>query len=151
MLSNPMRDATGRLDNTRSLLCGLGAGIAEAILVVCPMETVKVSGARRGHASAFSQRQLVSDFPSVYQVKMIHDQCSLRPRYRGFFHGVSEIIREQGRPGGARAGGLCLFTLLASFRCEGDVSRSDGHRVETRNQSGDPVLRDESAEKLVQR
>ncbi|TMS14091.1 Tricarboxylate transport protein, mitochondrial [Larimichthys crocea] len=70
MLSNPMRDATGRLDNTGSLLCGLGAGIAEAILVVCPMETLKV--------------------------KMIHDQCSLRPRYRGFFHGVSEIIREQG-------------------------------------------------------
>lgn len=47
MLSNPMRDATGRLDNTRSLLCGLGAGVAEAILVVCPMETVKVGGARR--------------------------------------------------------------------------------------------------------
>lgn len=45
MLSNPMRDATGRLDNTRSLLCGLGAGIAEAIVVVCPMETLKVSGA----------------------------------------------------------------------------------------------------------
>lgn len=148
-----MRDATGRLDNTRSLLCGLGAGIAEAILVVCPMETVKVSRAPRGHASAFSWRQLASDFPSVYQVKMIHDQCSLRPRYRGFFHGVSEIIREQGRPGGApaRARGLCLFTLLDSFRCEGDVSRSDGHRVETGNQSGDPVLRDESAEKLVQR
>ncbi|KAA8586938.1 hypothetical protein FQN60_000774, partial [Etheostoma spectabile] len=70
ILSNPMRDATGRLDNTRSLLCGLGAGIAEAIMVVCPMETLKV--------------------------KLIHDQCSLRPRYRGFFHGVSEIIREQG-------------------------------------------------------
>lgn len=46
MLSNPMRDVTGRLDNTRSLLCGLGAGVAEAILVVCPMETVKVSGAK---------------------------------------------------------------------------------------------------------
>uniref|UniRef100_A0A3Q3FQS1 Solute carrier family 25 member 1a n=1 Tax=Labrus bergylta TaxID=56723 RepID=A0A3Q3FQS1_9LABR len=70
MLSNPMRDATGRLDNTRSLLCGLGAGITEAIVIVCPMETLKV--------------------------KLIHDQCSLRPRYRGFFHGVSEIIREQG-------------------------------------------------------
>ncbi|XP_033955151.1 tricarboxylate transport protein A, mitochondrial [Pseudochaenichthys georgianus] len=70
MLSNPMRDATGRLDNTRSLVCGLGAGITEAIVVVCPMETLKV--------------------------KMIHDQCSLRPRYRGFFHGISEIIREQG-------------------------------------------------------
>lgn len=37
-----MRDATGRLDNKASLLCGLGAGIAEAVLVVCPMETVKV-------------------------------------------------------------------------------------------------------------
>ncbi len=43
MLANPMRDATGRLDNTRSLVCGLGAGIAEAIVVVCPMETLKVS------------------------------------------------------------------------------------------------------------
>ncbi|XP_068600610.1 tricarboxylate transport protein A, mitochondrial isoform X2 [Brachionichthys hirsutus] len=70
MLSNPMRDATGRLDNTRSLLCGLGAGITEAVVIVCPMETLKV--------------------------KLIHDQRSLRPRYRGFFHGVSEIIREQG-------------------------------------------------------
>lgn len=57
MLSNPMRDATGRLDNTRSLLCGLGAGIAEAILVVCPMETVKVGGARHGNAPSSSQRQ----------------------------------------------------------------------------------------------
>lgn len=37
-----MRDATGRLDNTRSLVCGLGAGVAEAIIVVCPMETLKV-------------------------------------------------------------------------------------------------------------
>ncbi|MEQ2183666.1 hypothetical protein GOODEAATRI_000428 [Goodea atripinnis] len=43
MLSNPMRDHTGRLDNKRSLLCGLGAGIAEAVLIVCPMETLKVS------------------------------------------------------------------------------------------------------------
>lgn len=42
MLSNPMRDHTGRLDNKRSLLCGLGAGIAEAVLIVCPMETLKV-------------------------------------------------------------------------------------------------------------
>ncbi|MEQ2214359.1 hypothetical protein XENOCAPTIV_002736 [Xenoophorus captivus] len=41
MLSNPMRDHTGRLDNKRSLLCGLGAGIAEAVLIVCPMETLK--------------------------------------------------------------------------------------------------------------
>lgn len=39
-----MRDANGRLDNTRSLLCGLGAGVTEAVLVVCPMETLKVGG-----------------------------------------------------------------------------------------------------------
>lgn len=31
------------------------------------------------------------------QVKLIHDQCSPRPRYRGFFHGVREIIRDQGK------------------------------------------------------
>lgn len=41
-LSNHMRDAQGRLDSSRGLLCGLGAGVAEAVVVVCPMETVKV-------------------------------------------------------------------------------------------------------------
>ncbi|KAG2459383.1 TXTP protein, partial [Polypterus senegalus] len=69
-LSNQAKDSTGRLDNTRSLLCGLGAGVAEAILVVCPMETIKV--------------------------KFIHDQNSTIPRYRGFYHGVREIIQDQG-------------------------------------------------------
>lgn len=41
-LSNKMRDEKGRLDSTRGLFCGLGAGVAEAVLIVCPMETVKV-------------------------------------------------------------------------------------------------------------
>lgn len=41
-LSNHAKDESGRLDSTRGLLCGLGAGVMEAILVVCPMETVKV-------------------------------------------------------------------------------------------------------------
>lgn len=41
-LSNRARDESGRLDSTRGLLCGLGAGVMEAVLVVCPMETVKV-------------------------------------------------------------------------------------------------------------
>ncbi|RMC05921.1 hypothetical protein DUI87_17466 [Hirundo rustica rustica] len=41
-LSNQMRDEQGRLDSTRGLICGLGAGVAEAVAVVCPMETVKV-------------------------------------------------------------------------------------------------------------
>lgn len=54
-------------------MCGLGAGVAEAVVVVCPMETVKV--------------------------KFIHDQTSSNPKYRGFFHGVREIVREQGLKG----------------------------------------------------
>lgn len=70
ILSNQMRDESGRLDSGRGLLCGLGAGVMEAVLVVCPMETVKV--------------------------KFIHDQSSANPKYRGFFHGVREIIRTQG-------------------------------------------------------
>nr|XP_019954605.1 PREDICTED: tricarboxylate transport protein, mitochondrial-like [Paralichthys olivaceus] len=41
-LSNHAKDESGRLDSTRGLLCGLGAGVLEAVLVVCPMETVKV-------------------------------------------------------------------------------------------------------------
>ncbi|KFW71881.1 hypothetical protein AS28_08475, partial [Pygoscelis adeliae] len=72
-LSNQMRDEQGRLDSTRGLVCGLGAGVAEAVVVVCPMETIKV--------------------------KFIHDQCSPKPKYRGFFHGVREIVREQGLKG----------------------------------------------------
>lgn len=40
-----MRDESGKLDSTQGLLCGLGAGVAEAVIVVCPMETVKVSPA----------------------------------------------------------------------------------------------------------
>lgn len=41
-LSNKMRDESGKLDSKRGFFCGLGAGVAEAVLVVCPMETVKV-------------------------------------------------------------------------------------------------------------
>ncbi|XP_031157088.1 tricarboxylate transport protein B, mitochondrial [Sander lucioperca] len=72
-LSNKMRDEKGRLDSTRGLFCGLGAGVAEAVLIVCPMETVKV--------------------------KFIHDQTSANPKYKGFFHGVREIIRVEGLKG----------------------------------------------------
>lgn len=41
--------------------------------------------------------------------------------------------------------------LFDSFRCEGNVSRSDSDCAETRNQSGHPILRDELAAQLVQR
>nr|XP_054587608.1 tricarboxylate transport protein B, mitochondrial isoform X1 [Nothobranchius furzeri] len=72
-LSNRAKDESGRLDSTKGLLCGLGAGVLEAVLVVCPMETVKV--------------------------KFIHDQTSANPKYKGFFHGVGEIVRSEGLKG----------------------------------------------------
>lgn len=49
-LSNKMRDESGKLDSKRGFLCGLGAGVAEAVFVVCPMETVKVGPA---HMTSF--------------------------------------------------------------------------------------------------
>jgi solute carrier family 25 citrate transporter 1 len=57
-----------------TLLSGMGAGICEAIGAVTPMETIKV--------------------------KFIHDQViSEKPRFRGFFHGVTTIVREAGISG----------------------------------------------------
>lgn len=52
------------------MLCGLGAGVCEAIFAVTPMETLKV--------------------------KFINDQQSANPKYKGFMHGVRHIIREEG-------------------------------------------------------
>ena len=69
-LKNKMSDAEGNLSQGGTLLSGLGAGASEAVLVVCPMETVKV--------------------------KFIHDQTQPNPKYKGFFHGVKLIVREEG-------------------------------------------------------
>ncbi len=68
-----MVDEKGNLSPGSRLLCGLGAGVSEAILAVTPMETVKV--------------------------KFINDQRSANPRFRGFFHGVRTIVAEQGLKG----------------------------------------------------
>lgn len=66
-------DENGKLAPSKRLVCGLGAGIAEAVLAVTPMETVKV--------------------------KFINDQASPNPKYRGFGHGVKCIVAEQGLRG----------------------------------------------------
>jgi solute carrier family 25 citrate transporter 1 len=66
-------DDKGNLAPHHRLLCGLGAGVMEAIFAVTPMETVKV--------------------------KFIDDQNSKNPKFRGFFHGVREIVRSQGLKG----------------------------------------------------
>ena len=65
-----MADSNGKLTQVGNLTCGLGAGVAEAVLIVCPMETVKV--------------------------KFIHDQTQPNPKYRGFFHGVYTIVKSDG-------------------------------------------------------
>lgn len=65
-----MMDHNGQLSTGGKLLAGLGAGVAEAVLAVTPMETVKV--------------------------KFINDQRSANPQFRGFFHGVSTIIKQEG-------------------------------------------------------
>lgn len=63
-------DEKGNLAPSKRLACGLGAGVAEAIFAVTPMETVKV--------------------------KFINDQASQSPKYRGFAHGIRCIVAEQG-------------------------------------------------------
>jgi len=63
-------DERGNLAPSKRILCGLGAGVAEAIFAVTPMETVKV--------------------------KFINDQQSANPRFKGFSHGVREIVRTEG-------------------------------------------------------
>ena len=69
-LKNHLADEKGNLTKVRTGLAGLGAGVAEAIVVVCPMETIKV--------------------------KFIHDQTHPNPQYRSFVHGIRTIVRQQG-------------------------------------------------------
>lgn len=66
-----MADDKGKLTQAQTLLCGLGAGVMEAVVIVCPMETVKV--------------------------KFIHDQTQPNPRFKGFFSGVGTIIKTEGK------------------------------------------------------
>lgn len=61
----------GKLSPQNRMLAGLGAGVTEALFVVTPMETVKV--------------------------KFINDQRSAQPRFRGLFHGIGMIIKEEGK------------------------------------------------------
>lgn len=61
---------SGNLSLGGRFLCGLGAGVTEAIVIVTPMETIKV--------------------------KFIHDRRLPQPKFRGFIHGISVIVREAG-------------------------------------------------------
>jgi len=65
-----LQDEKGAMSTQNNLLGGLFAGALEAVAVVTPMETMKV--------------------------KLIHDQLSPVPKYRGFFHGVRTIATQNG-------------------------------------------------------
>uniref|UniRef100_A0A6P7GMB4 Citrate transport protein n=1 Tax=Diabrotica virgifera virgifera TaxID=50390 RepID=A0A6P7GMB4_DIAVI len=70
---NRIKKPDGTLSPVGRMLCGLGAGVSEAILVVTPMETIKV--------------------------KFINDQRSAEPRFKGLIRGVATIIKEEGLGG----------------------------------------------------
>jgi len=70
---NALQDENSSLTRTSTVLCGLFAGVSEAILVVTPMETLKV--------------------------RFIHDYTHHTPQYKGFFHGIGTIVREHGWSG----------------------------------------------------
>lgn len=66
-------DENNQLKPKDKLICGMGAGICEALFAVIPQESVKV--------------------------KFINDRCSDQPKYKGLFHGIREIVREKGLRG----------------------------------------------------
>jgi solute carrier family 25 citrate transporter 1 len=68
-----LKNSEGKLTTGRTFLAGLCAGVSEAVLVVTPMETIKV--------------------------KFIHDQRSGSPKYRNFVHGINEIVKQEGFSG----------------------------------------------------
>lgn len=60
----------GKLSTVNTMLSGLCAGVTEAVVAVTPMETIKT--------------------------KLIHDQNSATPQYRGLIHGVATMVRTEG-------------------------------------------------------
>jgi len=76
-------DDKGNLSPVNRMLCGLGAGVCEAIFAVTPMETIKV--------------------------KFINDRRSPNPRFKGFLHGCSIIVKNEGRA-------VCKLDIYVSVR-----------------------------------
>ncbi|KAL1131153.1 hypothetical protein AAG570_012390 [Ranatra chinensis] len=73
MLKSFIQDKDQRVGPYGGFLCGLGAGICEALFVVTPMETIKV--------------------------KFISDQRSANPKFRGFkgvYQGLAPTVMRQG-------------------------------------------------------
>ncbi|KAJ3076750.1 hypothetical protein HDU98_000630 [Podochytrium sp. JEL0797] len=68
-----LADADGKVSGGRMMIAGLGAGVMEALIAVTPTETIKT--------------------------KLIQDQNSATPRFKGLIHGTKIIFAEQGFKG----------------------------------------------------
>ena len=73
LLKAQVTDSRGVLSPGQRMICGLGAGVAEAVLVVTTIETLKV--------------------------RLIADQKKKTPRFRGLQHAAVTIVREEGVAG----------------------------------------------------
>jgi len=73
MFSRQVKDEKGQMTGTRRAIAGFGAGAAEALFAVIPMETIKT--------------------------KIIHDRRSANPQFKGSMDGVMKIIRKEGLGG----------------------------------------------------
>ncbi|CEP00611.1 Mitochondrial carrier protein [Plasmodiophora brassicae] len=73
LLRNTLMDSKGELSRTNTLLAGLGAGVAEAILIVTPMETIKV--------------------------KLVHDLSRDVPKYKPGLGGIIQVMQQEGIQG----------------------------------------------------
>lgn len=132
-----MVDERGQLSASGKLLAGLGAGVCEAIFAVTPMETVKV--------------------------KFINDQRSANPKYKGFFHGVSMIVKQEGNTtlnpnfgSNFKSWCLCIINLINfcffyAFRYFWGIQRTFGNNYETRFKSSDTVLCNGNVKRSIQR
>ncbi|ULT85018.1 hypothetical protein L3Y34_013601 [Caenorhabditis briggsae] len=70
LLKSQISDENGALSHSQKVLCGLAAGLAEAVFVVTPFETLKV--------------------------KFIQDQGSQHPKYHGISHETRVILKTEG-------------------------------------------------------
>jgi solute carrier family 25 citrate transporter 1 len=73
VFSKELKDGNGNLTGGRRALAGFGAGAAEAIFAVIPMETIKT--------------------------KIIHDRKSANPQFKGSLDGVMKIVKKEGLGG----------------------------------------------------
>lgn len=73
VLKKLSQDESGRNTKTSTFLSGMGAGCAESVFAVTPMETIKV--------------------------RMVNDRRLPEPRYKSMFHAVGLITKEEGFKG----------------------------------------------------